>query len=136
MTVTDLQRTELRLPIRDTEPTPAEILTVAPAVTVKGIYGHNVHILVRDASGAVRGRVPGAIGAMIYSYVGATPPAGADGWKCEGAITKDAIVVAFDPSLAVGSRIFITAQWFNTRGAGPGCTPVAAVIGADGALAA
>lgn len=136
MTVTDLQRTELRLPIRDTEPTPVEQLTVAPALTVLGIFGHNIHVRVRDASGAVRGRPVNADAALIYSFVGETAPVTADGWKCEGPISKDSALVAFDPALAVGTKVFLTAQWFNTRGTSPGCTPVAAVIGAEGALAA
>lgn len=136
MTVTDVQRAQLRLTIHDVTPTPAEPIDVAPALTVLKTYGHSIHIRVRDASGAVRGRIPQADGCIIYSFVGATPPAGSEGWHCEGPMSKDTMLVAFDPALPVGTKVYLTAQWFNTRGSGPGSTPVAAVIGAEGALAA
>jgi hypothetical protein len=136
MTVTDLQRVELRLTVRDTEPTQAEVIIVMPALTVLSVQGRNIRIRVRDASGEVRGRIPTADGAIVYSFVGATPPAGYEGWTSEGPMTKDSVIVAFPESVAVGSKVYFTAQWFNTRGTGPGCTPVASVIGAEGALAA
>jgi hypothetical protein len=80
--------------------------------------------------------LPAAIGAIVYSYVGATPPVGIEGWTVEGPITKDSAVIAFDESVAFGSKVWFTAQWFNTKGCGPGCTPVFATITADGSLAA
>ena len=136
MTVTDTQRLELRLTVRDTDPTPVEPITAAPALKVLSIFGRNIRIQVRDASGERRGKPSNAQGCLIYSYVGATPPEGYQGWTSEGAITKDSVIVAFPDSAAVGTKVWFTAQWFNTRGAGPGCTPVASVIGAEGALAA
>ena len=136
MTVSDLQRTELRLTVRDTEQTQVELITAAPALTVLKIYGRNILVRVRDASGERRGKIDIADGATIYSYVGETPPAGHVGWTSEGNITRDTVIVAFDAATPVGAKVWITACWYNTRGAGPGCTPVAAVIGAEGALAA
>src|SRR5436190_7453975 len=136
MTVTDDQRTELRLTIRDTNPTPVEPIIVPPALKIISIFGRNIRIQVRDASGTARGRPATADGAIIYSFIGPTAPAGTEGWTCEGPITKDSTIINFPESTAVGARVWLTAQWFNTKGSGPGCTPVAAVIGAEGALAA
>lgn len=135
-TTTNALRIDLGLPERDFEPTPVPMLLDAPVLTILSIYGHNIRIRVRDASGAVRGRPENADGAVIYSFAGATAPVGTDGWKSEGPITRDSIIVAFDESIAVGAKVWLTAQWFNTRSVSPGCTPVAAVIGAEGALAA
>jgi hypothetical protein len=112
---------------------PAEHITVMPVVTVKEILGRNIRLQVR---GSARGILPAADGALIYSFVGTTPPAGAEGWTCEGPITKDSTIVAFGDEVAVGARVWFAAQWFNTKGVGPGCSPVPAVIGADGSLAA
>ena len=135
MTVTDAQRQDLGLPIRDTSPSPAEPISVAPALTVQDVFGHNVRVRVRDASGQRRGRPANARGCVLYSFVGATPPAGAEGWVSEGPITRDSQVVAFSSELAAGTKVWFTAQWFNARGTGPGCSPVPTVIGVEGALA-
>jgi hypothetical protein len=133
--VTDPQLVALGLQPRPGR-TPSVLITETPVVTVYKVQGRQVIIRVRDASGAVRGKLPAAVGAMVYSFVGATPPSGHEGWTSEGPITKDTAIVAFDDSVPVGGRVWFAAQWFNSKGVGPGCTPVAAVIGADGSLAA
>ena len=135
MTVTDAQRQDLGLPIRDTTPSPAEPITVAPALTIQEVFGHNVRVRVRDASGTRRGRPAEARGCILYSFVGATPPAGAEGWISEGPIARDSQVVAFNAELAPGTKVWFTAQWFNAAGTGPGCSPVPTQIGVEGALA-
>jgi hypothetical protein len=106
-----------------------------PTVTVIGTQGRSIRIRVRDASGSVRGKLPSAVGAIVYSFVGATPPAGVEGWTCRGPITKDSAIITFEGA-AVGAQVWFAAQWFNSKGVGPGSTPVSAVIGAEGSLAA
>ena len=133
--VSDSQLVALGLLPRTT-PTQSQLITVMPALTVEEVQGRNVRIRVRDASGATRGKLPGAIGAMVFSYVGATPPSGAEGWTNEGPITKDSAIIAFDESVAVGAKVWFAAQWFNSKGTGPGCTPVGAMINDEGSLVA
>jgi hypothetical protein len=116
--------------------TPSTLITVAPVLTIAEILGRNVRVRVRGAATGSRGKLPGADGAVIFSYVGATPPDGAAGWTSEGPITKDSAIIAFDDEVPVGAKVWFAAQWFNSKGVGPGCTPVAAVIGAEGSLAA
>jgi hypothetical protein len=135
-TVTDVQREQLRLPIHKTHGTPVDPITDAPLLTILKIFGHNITIRVRDISGTRRGKPVNARGCMIYSYVGTTPPEDYRQWASEGVITRDSVIVALPESLAVGTKVYITACWYNTRGAGPACTPVAVVIGAEGASAA
>ena len=96
----------------------------------------NIRIQVRDVTGEVRGRPRNAMGCLIYSFVGATPPDGYLGWTSEGAITRDSVIVAFPETATPGTKVWFTAAWFNTKGTGPGCTPVASMIGVEGALAA
>jgi hypothetical protein len=134
-TVTDPQLVALGLLPRAAR-TPSELITEMPVVTVYKVQGHNVLIRVRDASGAVRGKLPAAVGAIVYSFTGATPPSGIEGWTCEGPITKDSALIAFDDEIPVGSKVWFAAQWFNSKGVGPGSTPVCVVIGAEGSLAA
>jgi hypothetical protein len=136
MTVTDVQREELRLTIPSTHRTPVDPIDDMPALTILKIQGHNITIRVRDSSGLRRGKPSNARGCMIYSFIGTTPPDDYRQWTSEGTITKDSVVVAMPTTLAAGTKIFLTACWYNTRGAGPACTPVAVVIGAEGASAA
>jgi hypothetical protein len=135
-TTTNAMRIDLGLPERDDEPTPAEQITEMPALTVLKIQGRNVRIRVRDASGERRGKPSFADGCLIFSYVGETPPASYIGWTSEGNLTKDSAIVAFPAAVPVGAKVWFAAMWYNTKGAGPGCTPVAAVIGAEGSMAA
>jgi hypothetical protein len=135
MTVTDAQRDSLGLTIRPTHRTPADPITEMPEVTILEVVGHNVRVRVRDASGVRRGKIPTAQGAVLYSFVGATPPTGAEGWTCEGPITRDSVIIAFPSSLTAGTKIWVAALWYNTRGVGPGCSPVPAQIGVEGSLA-
>jgi hypothetical protein len=76
--------------------------------------------------------LPAATGALVYTFVGEQPPGGIEGWTWRGPITRDSAVIPFDGA-AAGTKVWFAAQWFNSKGVGPGCTPVAAVIGAEGA---
>jgi hypothetical protein len=131
-TVTDPQLEALELaprPVRQ----PSHLIDVAPELKVLKVQGRQFLLSVR---GSVRGKLPAAVGALVYSFVGDTPPAGVDGWVCEGPITKSTALVSFGDEVPVAAKVFFAAQWFNTKGVGPGCSPVPAVIGADGSLAA
>jgi hypothetical protein len=130
-TVTNSQLTALGLVPRGR--TPSHLISEIPVLTVLKVQGRQCLIRVR---GSARGKLPEAIGAIIYSYVGATPPATAAGWTSEGPITKDTALVAFDDSVAVGATVWFAAQWFNTKGVGPGCPPVQATINAAASMAA
>lgn len=112
---------------------PSVLITEMPVVTIKKQQGHSFYLLVR---GTPRGKLPQALGAIVYSAVGASPPTDFDGWTCEGPITKDSTLVVLDSALPVGTKVYFAAQWFNPKGVGPGSTPLAAVIGAEGSLVA
>jgi hypothetical protein len=133
-TVTDPQLNALELASRPVR-TPSHVIDEAPVLTIAKQQGHQFRVRVRGAAAGSRGKLPAAVGAVLYSYVGNSAPAGADGWTSEGPITKDSGIVEFGSSLAIGTKVWFTAQWFNTKGVGPACTPVAAVIGAEGAMA-
>jgi hypothetical protein len=130
--VTDPQLEAIELAPRPVR-TPSHLIDVAPELKVLKTQGRQFLLRVR---GSARGKLPAAVGAIVYSFVGAAPPAGVEGWTCEGPITKDTALVAFDEDVPVAAKVFFAAQWFNSKGVGPGCSPVPAVIGAEGSLAA
>jgi hypothetical protein len=131
-TVTDPQLEALALAPRPGH-TPSQLIDVPPEVKVVKVQGRQFLLSVR---GSARGKLPAAVGALVYSFVGDTPPAGVDGWVCEGPITKSTALISFGDDVPVAAKVFFAAQWFNTKGVGPGCSPVPAVIAADGSLAA
>jgi hypothetical protein len=134
-TTTNAERIELNIPERDFEPTPVPPPADAPMLTVVSVYGRNIRIKLDDASGAKRGRPISCQGAMVYSFVGANPPAGTDGWKLEGLVTRRSIIVEMAETVPPGSKVFLTACWYTERGlTGPACTPVATATGYEGAM--
>ena len=127
-TTTNAMRLELGLPERDYEPTPIPVPSHAPLIEVVSTAGANVTIKLKDATGyKKRGKPLGCDGAAIHSYIGATPPADGKGWKFEGNVTRTKLVVVFDPATTPGTKVWITACWFNPRKeAGPAAAAVSA----------
>lgn len=124
---TDLQRYEFGLTIPDTEPTPTPVPTTPPNLSIQLVTGRVVTIRLRDAENPdSRGKPEGVIGAAVLSYVGEAIPSDLGDWKFEGNTTRAVNVnVAFPPSVAAGSQVWITAFWFNTRGeSGLAASPV------------
>jgi hypothetical protein len=113
------------------QPTRLPRIDATPALRVMSVIGREMRVRVRDASGARRGRASNALGCLIYTFIGETPPAGIDGWTCRGPSTGNWATVLFPESFGPGTKVWFTAQWFNARGVGPGCTPVPALIGID-----
>lgn len=134
-TVTDAQRQELGLTVRS-GPTPVPPPATEPVLQVKQVNGRTVTIRLRQQlTGSLRGKPGNSVGAIIYSFVGAAPPVGTDGWKVEGQTGKTVFNVSFDGSLAPGTTVWLTAQWIGTRlETGPASAPVGVTFGAAGAF--
>lgn len=134
--VTDEQKTELGLTVRDTEPTPIPVPSEAPGLDVLSTAGRTVRIRLHDAENpARRARPSGVQGATIFSYVGDAPPATIAEWKFESNTTRTVVDVAFAPEVANGATVWFTAFWYNPRAnSGPAALPVSANI--PGGLAA
>ena len=127
---TNAQLQELGLSRRSI-PTPIAAPGVAPRLDVLSVEDWTVRIRLHDATSSVkRGKPPGVFGASVFSYVGVTPPADIAGWKLEGSTGKvTKIDIVFDSALAAGTRVWLTAFWFNGRKqSGPACAPVAAYV--------
>lgn len=124
-TVTDAQKTQLGIPPRQA-PSPIPAPVSAPVLEVVSSTAWTVRIRLRDATGASRGKPAGTIGASVFSFAGAAPPTDIGQWKFEGSIGRvNKIDVTFDSGLAAGTRVWLTAFWFNGRKqSGPPCAPV------------
>lgn len=127
--VTDAQKISLGLTVRAT-PTPIPAPSDAPGLEVKSVTGWTVKIKLSDtASSAKRGKPPGVSGANVFSFVGATAPADMGLWKFEGGTGKTNVEVVFPNTVAPGTKVWLTAFWFNGRKqSGPACVPVGATL--------
>lgn len=123
--VTDGQKLELGLTVRQ-QPSPIPPPADPPALDIVSVIGHTVRIRLHDSTDASRrGRPPGVYGATVFSYVGAEAPTDPAEWKFEGNTGQTLTSVEFPLTLAAGTRVWLTAFWFNQRKeSGPGCPPV------------
>jgi hypothetical protein len=129
--ITNQQLEDLALTVHDIEPTPQPVPEHAPAVKLISVNGRLVTAQLSDSqTESRRGRPPFTAGALIYSHVGDELPADMTGWRQEGITGKTRIEVLFPLTVQPGSKVWITAQWFNNRKeTGPACTPIFATIG-------
>ena len=111
---TDAQRRELGISARK-RPTPIACPSVAPLIDVTSVAGRVATITLHATEGGRRGKLPGAAGASVFTYVGDEPPADFAGWAFEGMLTKTRFELNFE--LAGGSNTaWVTANWYNEKG--------------------
>lgn len=124
--VSDANKGLLGVRVRKASPTPLPAPSSKPAVIVKSVSGWAVTVALRDSvDTATRGKPAGVLGAAVFSFVGEAPPSEIKQWKFEGNTGQTTVVVEFDPTLAAGTRVWITAFWFNpAKMSGPACDPV------------
>ena len=134
LTVTDANKTLLGVKVIDNQPTPIPAPNAAPEIRVLSVYGRDVRLGIRDASGARKGRPVGVAGCSLYSFVGPSAPTTNDGWKSEGNITRNDIIVQFPETVTPGTKVWFTGFWYSLRGlSGPAATPISTHIGFEGA---
>jgi len=130
-TTTNEQRAALGITVRDTDPTPFPVPSVSPVLEVTRVNGWTVSLLLHD--GMRRRKPEGVKGANLFSFVGEQPPSEIAAWKFEGGTSRTSLTVEFDHGLTPGTKIWLTAFWFNPRlQSGPACAPVATQINYGG----
>lgn len=138
--VTNVAKFDLGLTVRDVEPTPVPIPSVAPAMEIVSNVARTVTVRLHDpATPTKRGKPEGVAGATVFSWVGEdNPPLDVKAWKFEGSITKtNKIAVPFPITVEDGAKVWLTAFWFNPRSqSGPPCDPVSTRIIGGLAMAA
>lgn len=127
--VTNEQRADLGITVRDVEPSPVNPPTEPPVMEVGLAIGRILRMKLRSVDSSRRGKPDGVAGATVLSYVGEEPPADISEWKFEGSTTRTNFEVEFPPTVPAGSRVWLTALWFSPRAqVGPACLPVSAYI--------
>ncbi len=123
--VTTAQKMELGInPRAAASPIPAP--AVAPILVIETVNAWTVTLKLRDAThSAPRGRPKGVAGASIFYHVGPNPPTALNEWTFKGNFGRTKLDLTFDSTLAPGTRVWLTAFWFNGRKQhGPACSPV------------
>jgi hypothetical protein len=125
LTVTNQQRTDLGLTVRDAEPTPLPVPGKAGAEVIS-VSGQTVLVRIYDPLNPTRrGKPLGVAGATIVSYVGDEPSLNPAEWTFQGNTTRTKVQVAFPSTLTAGTKVWIAAFFFNPRGqSGQACDPV------------
>jgi hypothetical protein len=129
---------QLGLRSRDVQPTPIGAPGMAPQINIVKRDQNTVTVKFTDPTDPTRrGRPPGVDGIAIFSHVGEVAPTTNDGWKFEGNATRMKIDVVFPASVAPGSKVWLTAFFFNPRAmSGPAATPVSTYLPGGAAMAA
>lgn len=98
---------------------------VSPTIVVSAVTGHVVKIRVSNFEVLGRQRRPtGVAGANVFCFAGENPPDPKE-WKFMGNSSGRDFEIRVDPSIPPGTKIWLTACWYNPRGMnGPAAEPV------------
>jgi hypothetical protein len=115
--VTSGQRIELGIRVKKEGLTRVAKPSTPPAVRITSSRGNTIDIQLIDIESGRCSKPNGGIaGAMLYTFVGPQWPADKDLWQCRGNITRCRASVRFAASTPPGSRVWVMAAWYNTRG--------------------
>lgn len=121
---TNTMRVQLNITVPD-EPTPVPSPAYAPEMDMLPVVGRTVKIRVHNEQTlGHRGKPHGVKAVAVYSYVGENAPDDIHEWKAEALSSRPAVDIEFPPTLAPGTKVWLTAYWLNTKmESGPACQP-------------
>lgn len=125
------KRAALGIPLRDEFPTPIVAPAEPPTTEVAEMNGYVAKFKTRPAGSEGRSARPANVTMIhVWSFVGPTPPTNLNDWNFEGPCSRAIFEIAFDASLAVGTRVWACCQWVTARGlTSPACAPIGLLIG-------
>jgi hypothetical protein len=128
--VTADQKLALGIKVRKSHRTPVPPPAQAPDLDLLGVTGRSVRLRAHNAETVSSRRKPsGVLGLTVLSHVGDTVPERLDDWKFEASTTKTVFEVDFPVSLPPGTKVWVTAFWFNRRAeSGPAAEPVSTLL--------
>ncbi len=134
----DAQRAELRLTIPDPEPSPVSAPAVAPNLSIIWTAGRFIKVRLGDQENATsRAKPAGVDGVTVLYHIGEKPPADPAEWRFARNASTTEFDVNMPASIAAGSRVWLTAFWFNARkDPSPAATAASACISGGLARAA
>jgi hypothetical protein len=111
-------KTEIGVKVRPTSPSPVPPPAQAPLLTLLSVTARAARYKLADATApGARRRPPNALGAIILTHVGPTPPpVGAIGWSVHGATGRTTFLVEFPSDVPPGMACWVVARWYNRRG--------------------
>ena len=72
---------------------------------------------------------------MIFTFIGDEAPTNIEDWTAQGLTGHVKADILFPETVAPGTKVFVTAAWFNNRKeTSPAAVPVSAVINFGGTL--
>ena len=131
--MTNAKREQLGITVPDVSPSPVPVPDRAPEFDGLRAEGWTVRFRLHNGDSTRRAKPAGVKGANVFSYVGEHPPTEVAAWKFEGGITRTETSVVFPSTLAAGTKVWLTAFWFNTKAeSGPAAVPVSTQINYGG----
>ncbi len=113
---TNAMRGQLGLRILDTMQSPVPRPTKAPQLSIVSTIGRSIKVQLHDQDHPTRrGKPTGVLGATILYHIGDEVPSNPAQWKFALNISKRAFDVDVPASVDAGSRVWLTAFWFNKR---------------------
>jgi hypothetical protein len=103
-----------------------------PNLNIERIDGRIVHIKLTEWGNGARRRPAGVPGATIFYHIGEDLPLNQTGWTWYRNTGATRLAVRF-PVVPPGTRVWLSACWFNTRfDPGPWSTPMTCHLGSGG----
>ena len=119
--------------MRDTDPTPVPPPAEMPVIDIVSVVGWTMRLRLHNGDSTRRRKPAGVQGAYVFTYTGETPPTDVNAWKFEGSTSKTETKIIFPTTLAVGTKIWLTAAWVNAKlQTGPATVPISTQINYGG----
>ena len=132
--LTDPQRTAMGVTV-PAKPQPKPVPIAAPLIDIVWASGWTVKVRLKASTGSKRGKPANVSGASVFSFVGPVAPNNPSDFKFEGSLSTTELEIAFPTSLPAGTKVWITAFWFNGRmQSGPACQPIATNLLGSGSV--
>jgi len=123
--VTDQQRHDFGLTVKDETPTPVPVPSSSPTIDIVSVNGLTINIRLHNGESTSRAKPVGVKGASVFTYVGETPPSDMDAWTFRGMTSRTITHIDMPGTTAPGSLVWITAVGFNTKSQSrPATTPI------------
>jgi len=127
--ISDEDKVKAGVHVKSRQRTLNPVPSSAPSLNIISVSGNVVRLRVCDSQVAGRGKAEAAKGAAIYTFIGANPPDATGGWTLFGNATRTKFSLEFPGTIEAGTRVWIMATWFNTRGLpGPPCQPITTLL--------
>jgi hypothetical protein len=123
--MTDTKRAQLGITVPDRTSTPVPVPETSPRLEVIAVMGRQIKLKLRPSEGGGRAKPDGVTGANLFYTVGEDYSQDIETWQFKGGQSKTTVTLNIPDSVPGGSKVWLTAQWFNRKAqTGPACPPV------------